>query len=65
MEIYQMAKDGPWQTAQVSPFARRMYPDSPHAGPQLFLMVQDSSLEPTRNTAWLMFLAQFEKTPLL
>lgn len=61
----QIAKDGPWQTAQVSPLASLMYPYSPQIGPQLFLIVHAVSLEPTKKTAWLMFLAQLEKTPLL
>lgn len=61
----QMAKEGPWQTAQVSPLASLMYPDSPQVGPQLFFIVQNSSLDPTIKTAWLILLAQLEKIPLL
>lgn len=65
MTYDQMAKAGPWQTAQVSPLARRIYPLSPQVGPQLFLIVQAVSLDPTINTAWLMLLLQLEKIPLL
>ena len=61
----QMAKDGPWQTAQVSPLANLMYPLSPQVVAQLFLIVHAVSDVPTRNTAWLMFLAQLSKIPLL
>ena len=46
----QIAKEGPWQTAQVSPLARRMYPLSPQVAPQLFLIVQADSEEPTMKT---------------
>lgn len=61
----QMAKEGPWQTAQVSPLAKRMYPPSPHVVLQLFFIVQAVSDEPTIKTAWLMFFWQLSKIPLL
>ena len=60
----QTGKAGVWQTLQVFPLASLMYPFSPQEGPQLFLMVQAVSLDPTMNTAWLMLVAQLEKIPL-
>lgn len=61
----QIAKEGPWHTAQVSPLARRMYPLSPQPVPQLFFIVQAVSEEPTMNTAWFIAFAQLLKMPLL
>lgn len=60
-----MTNDGPKQTAQVSPLASLIYPFSPQDYPQEFLIVQAVSLVPIKKTAWLMFLLQLSKIPLL
>ncbi len=59
----QIGNDGPVQTPQVLPLANLMNPCSPQAGLHEFLIVQASSLEPTKKTAWLRFVAQLLKTP--
>lgn len=58
-----MGKDGPVHTPQVLPFFSRMYPFSPQASLQEFLMIQYSSVLPTRNTAWLSLVSQLSKIP--
>lgn len=58
-----MGKDGPVHTPQVFPFLSRIYPFSPHASLQEFLMIQYSSEEPTKNTAWLSLVSQLSKMP--
>ena len=58
-----MGNDGPKQTPQVFPFLRRMNPLSPQLELQEFLMIHDSSFDPTMKTAWLSFSAQLSKIP--
>lgn len=62
-ESDQMGNEGPVQTPQVLPFANLMYPCSPQAALHEFLIVQASSLEPIKKTAWFKLVPQLLKIP--
>ena len=57
--------DGYWQTAQVSPGASLINPLYPQPDPHEFLILQKSSVIPTRRTPWLTFFWHPFKIPLL
>lgn len=58
-----MGKEGPVQTPQVLPFFNLINPCSPQVAAQEFLIVQASSDEPTKNTAWFKLVWQLSKIP--
>lgn len=47
----QTGADGPKHTPHVFPFFKRINPFSPQSGPQEFLMVHESALDPIMKTA--------------
>lgn len=53
------------QTPQVFPLASLMNPLSPQVVPHEFLILQYSSVIPTKRTPWLSLVAQLLKTPFL
>ena len=64
-DVNHSAKPASAVTPHVFPDANVMNPLFPHDVPQEFLTIHVlSALNPTKRTAWLSYLAQFEKTPV-